>query len=78
MRFNHDMEWGTSRAVRLPKALCDELGKSIGSPITMEFCSDDGGSFVVLRPVQTERGDIIEVHGLRQVMGIIRGMYGLR
>ena len=44
----------------------------------MEFCSDAGGSFVVLRPVQTERGDIIEVHGLRQVMGIIRGMYGLR
>lgn len=47
-------EWGTSRAIRLPKALCDELGISIGSPLTIEFCSDASGSFVVLRPVQTE------------------------
>lgn len=29
-------EWGTSRSVRMPKSLCDELGISISSPIAIE------------------------------------------
>jgi antitoxin MazE len=44
-------EWGTSRAVRIPKAICDELGISIGSPITIEYHSDLMGGYIVLRPV---------------------------
>ena len=47
-------EWGTSRAVRIPKPICEQLGISIGSPLVIEFHSDDTGSFVVLRPVSEE------------------------
>ena len=42
--------WGTSRAVRLPKFICDQLGISSGSVLEMECGRDDRGPYLVVRP----------------------------
>lgn len=36
-------EWGTSRAVRIPKPLCGGPGISIGSQLTIEYRSNSAG-----------------------------------
>lgn len=46
--------WGTSRAVRIPKFMCDELGISSGSVLEMELGSDDRGPYITVRPTDAE------------------------
>ena len=46
--------WGTSRAVRIPKFLCDELGISSGSVLGMEHGTDERGPYLTIRPLDGE------------------------
>lgn len=45
--------WGTSRAVRIPKRICEEMGMNIGSALDMVAERDDRGPYIVLRPRDT-------------------------
>ena len=42
--------WGTSRAVRIPKSMCEYALISVGSELTMESGCDEKGRYIVLRP----------------------------
>lgn len=42
--------WGTSRAVRIPKRMCEEAGMDIGTAVKMTLQQDEQGAFIVLRP----------------------------
>lgn len=42
--------WGTSRAVRIPKKMCEEAGMDIGSVVTLTLLQDEQGAYIVLRP----------------------------
>ena len=44
--------WGTSRAVRIPKRICEDLGITDESVLIMELCSDDRGPYLALRPAE--------------------------
>ena len=47
--------WGTSRAVRIPKYLCDHLGIASDSIIELEEASDERGAYLMMRPVADHR-----------------------
>ena len=42
--------WGTSRAVRIPKDLCERLGVDVGARLSMHVVHDERGSFLLVRP----------------------------
>jgi antitoxin MazE len=42
--------WGTSRAVRIPKPLCDDIGIDVGSSLRMRVAEDSIGAYLVIRP----------------------------
>lgn len=46
--------WGTSRAVRIPKRICDNLGIVADSVLIMEEGCDDRGPYITLRPANLE------------------------
>lgn len=46
--------WGTSRAVRIPKRICDILGIATGSVLIMEEGCDERGPYLTLRPAEQE------------------------
>ena len=46
--------WGTSRAVRIPKDLCEAVGIDIESQLSMKAGSDELGSYIVIRPGESE------------------------
>ena len=48
-------EWGTSRALRIPKRMCDDVGVSIGDVVDMTVGADDRGSFITVRPASQHR-----------------------
>lgn len=48
-------EWGTSRAVRIPKRMCDEAGMAIGDNVDMSYGFDERGSFIIIRPETPHR-----------------------
>ncbi len=47
--------WGTSRAVRIPKRMCDRTGIDIGSSINISTGADADGPYITIRPVQEHR-----------------------
>lgn len=46
--------WGTSRAVRIPKWLCEDLGITEDSILVLEECMDERGPYLTLRPAESE------------------------
>jgi antitoxin MazE len=42
--------WGTSRAVRIPKPICDDIGIDVGSNLRMQVAEDSTGTYLVIRP----------------------------
>ena len=46
--------WGTSRAVRIPKRICEDLGITDDSILIMEEGSDHRGPYLTLRPAESE------------------------
>ena len=42
--------WGTSRAVRIPKAVCEMVGIEVQSDLTMTTARDAGGPYIIIRP----------------------------
>ena len=42
--------WGTSRAVRIPKDMCERMGIDVGARLTMSLGHDERGSFVPRKP----------------------------
>lgn len=42
--------WGTSRAIRIPKDICEEVGIDIESKLDMNAGRDDRGAFIIIRP----------------------------
>jgi len=47
--------WGTSQAVRIPKAFCENTGISVGSKLRVVASTDTLGSYIVIRPVENHR-----------------------
>ncbi len=43
--------WGASKAVRIPKAVCDSLRLTVGSNLSISCGTDENGAFIMLRPV---------------------------
>ena len=48
-------EWGTSRAVRIPKRMCETVGIDIGSDLEMRSGVDEQGSFILIRAANLHR-----------------------
>lgn len=48
-------EWGSSRAVRIPKRMCETTGIAIGSELDMQTGHDNLGDFIVIRPSAQHR-----------------------
>ena len=48
-------EWGSSRAVRIPKRMCDEGGICVGSELDMLSGTDDRGFYIVIRASEGHR-----------------------
>ena len=46
--------WGTSRAVRIPKRLCEQMGITEESILIMELGEDTQGPYLMLRPAEAE------------------------
>ena len=46
--------WGTSRAVRIPKRICEALGITDESVLLMEQGTDERGPYLILRPAESE------------------------
>ena len=46
--------WGTSRAVRIPKDMCERMGIDVGARLTMSLGHDERGSFMLVRPEEAE------------------------
>ena len=46
--------WGTSRAVRIPKRMCEQLGITAESVLIMEQGEDVRGPYLMLRPAEGE------------------------
>lgn len=46
--------WGTSRAVRIPKKMCEEAGMEIGAALDMVLFRDAMGPYIVARPKERE------------------------
>lgn len=47
--------WGGSRAVRIPKPMCDLLGVDVGATLDAVGGSDEEGPFITLRPLGPHR-----------------------
>lgn len=47
-------EWGTSRAVRIPKRMCDATGIVVGEKLNIRSGIDADGGFIVIRPITDE------------------------
>lgn len=52
--------WGTSRAVRIPREVCERVGVNLGSALDMIVGHDERGSFIMLRP-ETEHRVVCDV-----------------
>lgn len=48
-------KWGSSRAVRIPKRMCENAGISVGSALEMHAGSDNRGNFIIIRPSSGHR-----------------------
>ena len=46
--------WGTSRAVRIPKRICEYLGIEADSVLVMEEGRDERGPYLTLRPAESD------------------------
>lgn len=46
--------WGTSSAVRIPKRVCESVGISAGSRLTVQDGKDERGSYILIRPVDRD------------------------
>ena len=46
--------WGTSRAVRIPKRFCEQLGITDDSVLILEEGVDDRGPYLTIRPAESE------------------------
>ena len=46
--------WGTSRAGRIPKDMCERMGIDVGARLTMSLGHDERGSFMLVRPEEAE------------------------
>lgn len=44
--------WGASKAVRIPKAVCDSPRLAVGSNLSISCGTDEAGPFIMLRPVE--------------------------
>lgn len=53
--------WGTSRAVRVPREVCERLGVDVGSMLDMFVGHDERGSFILLRPEEQTHRTICDV-----------------
>lgn len=53
--------WGTSRAVRIPKDLCERLGVDVGARLSMHVVHDERGSFLLVRPEGSEHRRCLDV-----------------
>ena len=42
--------WGTSRAVRIPKDICEEVGIEVESKLYMNAGRDESGTYIIIRP----------------------------
>lgn len=42
--------WGTSRAVRIPKKMCEEVEMEIGTTLSLFTYKDERGPYIVVRP----------------------------
>lgn len=53
-------EWGTSRAVRIPKRMCDAVGVAVGDGLDMVSGFDERGPYILIRPARQHRsyGDV--------------------
>lgn len=47
-------EWGTSRAVRIPRKMCDATGIATGDSLDVRSGVDAEGAFIVIRPAAKE------------------------
>jgi len=46
-------EWGTSRAVRIPKVVCESTGITLESDLIMLSGTDESGPFILIRPTNS-------------------------
>jgi antitoxin component of MazEF toxin-antitoxin module len=44
--------WGASKAVRIPKAVCDSLRLAVGSNLSISCGTDENGPFIMMRPAE--------------------------
>ena len=42
-------KWGTSQAIRIPKAVCEELEVGIGTELVLEYGADVDGPYLLIR-----------------------------
>lgn len=47
--------WGASRAVRIPKGICEVTGIDAGDSLEMITGTDDSGPFIIIRPASNHR-----------------------
>jgi antitoxin MazE len=47
--------WGTSRAVRIPKKMCEQTGIGVGSRLRVKAGEDVDGSYILIRPAEAHR-----------------------
>ena len=52
--------WGTSRAVRIPKRICEDMGIVDESVLIMEVGEDQRGPYLMLRPAESEHRSFTE------------------
>ena len=46
--------WGTSNAVRIPKRVCESVGISTGTRLSVQEGRDEQGAYIIIRPIGDE------------------------
>lgn len=46
--------WGTSRAVRIPKTICEELNMDIGAALSLKLFRDAEAPYLVIKPLPAQ------------------------
>lgn len=59
--------WGNSQGVRLPKAMIETLGITVGSPVILEVSGDHSG--ITIKPAKESR----PVRGRHRIEDLIAG-----
>lgn len=67
--------WGTSRAVRIPKKICEEADMEIGATLTLRVQHDEQGPFILIRP-DCERHRSCSDAGYRSIADLFAGYAG--